>query len=55
MLLGKLALAAFLQPVLYHIKYCINAPELNHTFNNTVEIPLSGHPRGTSKWTLNGG
>ena len=57
MLLGrsKLALAAFLQPVLYHIKYCINVQELNHTFNNTVEIPLSGHPRGTSKWTVNGG
>ena len=57
MLLGrsKLALAAFLQPVLYHIKYCINVQELNHTFNNTVEIPLSGHPRGTSKGTVKGG
>lgn len=25
------------------------------TFNNTVETPLSGHPRGTSKWTVNDG
>ena len=51
MLLGRstLALAAFLQPVLYHIKYCINVQELNHTFNNTVETALKGTSTSTKR------